>query len=141
MSLCVFLCVQISNKIGAVGLPILATFIGVAAAAFLTTLTGLTGDAVIQILLNYGGVIILLVVVWFMFRGGAGVTLKALLLLVIDGLFAVITTAYASGLAMAANGAYASDVAIEKICVLTVIEIVSAVIVWAVNALAGADRL
>lgn len=136
-AICVHTCVQIFKKI-ARGLPIFATFIGIIIATVITGLTGLSGNIATEILIDFGVIIIMFIGIKFMLKGAFGIpkifTGKKILLIIIDGLLAVITTAYISGLLLGAYGAFASfkDLVV-RISLLTAIEMVAVVITWAVN--------
>lgn len=137
-AICVYICVQLGKKIGAVGLPILSTFVGIVIATIITSLTGLSNNIKTEILIDFGVVVVMIIGIKIMFTGvfggGQMVKGKKVLLLIIDGLFAVITTAYISALLLAAYGAYANiGQALGRIYLLTAIDIVAALIVWSVN--------
>lgn len=142
-AICVHTCVRIEKVLKTMsvpdqrkhyGLPIFSTFVGIVIATVITSLTGLTHSVTSEILMDFGAIIIMLIGFKILFRTvfrGRGIFEgKKILLFIIDGLFAVITTAYISGLLLAAKGAYASTgQAIGIIFVLTGIEIIAAVVV------------
>lgn len=143
-AICVYVCIQISKKLNARGLPIFATFIGIAIASVLTTLTGLTGNVNTEIISDFGVLLIMVIGLRIMmksaFKGMKVFSFKKVLLFIIDGLFAVITTAYISGLLISASGADSSTrEAIGRVLVLTGIEIVVAFVVGVISDLADKD--
>lgn len=144
-ALCVYAAVQVSKKLKSRGLPIFATFIGIAIASIITSLTGLSGSMTTEIIIDFGVVIIMFIGLRFMlksvFRKMNVFSLKKILLFFIDGLFAVITTAYISGLIMAASGVYSSTgETIRKTMIITGIEIFAAVGVGVINFFADKDE-
>lgn len=141
---CVYLCIQISKKLMARGLPIFATFVGIVIASVITGLTGLSNNMTTEIIADFGVSIIILIGLKIMakslFKGLKVLSGKKILLFVIDGLFAVITTAYISGLIMAAAGIYSSvGQAIGRVVILTGIEIAVAIGVGIIGDLAEKD--
>lgn len=145
-AICVYFCVQIGKKIGARGLPIFTTFAGIVIATIITSLTGLGSNLTTEILIDFGVVIIMIIGMKIMFSGTFGgtriMTGKKVLLLIIDGLLAVITTAYVSVLLLAASGVYANiGQAIGRIYLLTGIEIIAVLIVWGVNEAVDPDEV
>lgn len=144
-AICVYICVTASKKLKAVGLPIFATFVGIVIATIITTLTGISGNTTTEILVDFGVIIVLIISLKIMFtrifHGMKGISGKKILLFVIDGLFAVITTAYISGLLIAAQGGYKSvGEAIGKVYILTGIELLTAVGVGLIGDIAEKDE-
>ena len=144
-ALCVYAAVQVSEKLKSRGLPIFATFIGIAIASIITSLTGLSGSMTTEIIIDFVVVIIMFIGLRFMlksiFRKMNVFSLKKILLFFIDGLLAVITTAYISGLIMEASGVYSSTgEAIRRTMILTGIEIITAVGVVVINFFADKDE-
>lgn len=145
-ALCVHVCSETSRKIEARGLPIFSTFIGIFIATIITSLSGLSNNIKMEVLIDLGAVIVMLIGIKIMFKSifnGSNIfSGKKILLFIIDGLFAVITTAYISGLLMATAGSYTTvEQAVGRIVVLTGVEILSAVIVWAIGRAAKADDI
>lgn len=144
-ALCVYAAVQVSEKLKSRGLPIFATFIGIAIASIITSLTGLSGSLTTEVIIDFGIVIVMFIGLRFMlksvFRRMNVFSFKKILMFFIDGLFAVITTAYISGLIMAASGVYSSaGEAVGRTMILTGVEIVAAVIAAIVNYSADKDE-
>lgn len=144
-AICVYVCIQISKKLNARGLPIFATFVGIVIASVLTTLTGITGNVNTEIIADFGVLLVMVIGLRIMmksvFRGMKVFSLKKVLLFIIDGLFAVITTAYISGLLIAASGYYSSaGEIIGQILILTGIEIFVAFGVGIIGDLADKDQ-
>lgn len=144
-AICVYVCIQISKKLNARGLPIFATFVGIVIASVLTTLTGITGNVNTEVIADFGVLLVMVIGLRIMmksvFRGMKVFSLKKVLLFIIDGLFAVITTAYISGLLIAASGYYSSaGEIIGQILILTGIEIFVAFGVGIIGDLADKDQ-
>ena len=137
-AICVFVCERISKKIRAWGLPIFATFLGIVIATIITSLTGLSGNVTTEILIDFGVILVMLVGLKFMFNSVLGSTgvfvVKKVLMFIIDGLLAVITTGYIAGLLLAATGAYASTgEAMGRVIILTGAELVAVALAWIVG--------
>ena len=137
-AICVYVCVQAGKKIGARGVPILTTFAGIVIASIITSLTGQSNSLTAEILIDFGVIIIMLIGIRIMLRGAFGgarlLTGKKVLLLVIDGLLAVLTTAYVSVLLLAAAGVYGSiGETVGRVYLITGIEIIAVLIVWGIN--------
>ena len=144
-AVCVYLCVTTSIKLKTTGLPIFATYVGIVIATLITSLTGISGNINAEILADFGVVIIMLIGLKIMFssvfRGMKAITGKKILLFVIDGLFAVITTAYISGLLMTVQGSYATiGEAVGRVYILTGIELLAAVVVGIIGSLSEKDN-
>lgn len=142
--ICCYACERILNRGNSRGLPILAAFGGVTIATLITNLTGSSGNMLAEILMDFGVVIILIIGIKIMFNsvfnGARIMNIKKILVFIIDGLFAVITTGYISGLLMAVNGLFSSvGEIIGKISALTAIEIIAAGIVWLIGNAAEKD--
>lgn len=145
-AICVYFCVQIGKKIGARGLPIFTTFAGIVIATIITSLTGLSNNLMLEIFIDLGVVILMIIGIKIMFRSVFGgmqiMTGKRVLLLIVDGFLAVITTAYVSVLLLAASGAYANiGQTIGRVYLLTGIEIIAALIVWGINEAVDPDEV
>lgn len=143
-AVCVYVSVQLSRKLKSRGIPIFATFIGIFIASIITTLTGLSGNVTTEIIADFGVLIIMIIglkiIAKSVFSGIRILSIKKVLLFIVDGLFAVITTAYISGLIMAATGVYVSIAqAIGRVFILTGIEIVVAMGVGIIGDLAEKD--
>ncbi len=143
-AICVYVAVQISGKLKALGLPIFATFIGIVIASIVTSLTGLSGSMLMETIIDFGVVVVMLIGLKILFkslfRGIKVFSAKKILLFLIDGLFAVITTAYISGLILAAAGVYSSvNQAVGRTMILTGIEVLTAIGVGAINYFADKD--
>lgn len=144
-AICVYAAVQISQKLKAIGLPIFPAFVGISVATIITSLTGLSGNMLMEIIIDFGVVIIMFIGLKIMFKSVLGgikaFSAKKILLFFIDGLFGVVTTAYISGLILAAAGAYSTvNQALSRILMLTGIEIIAAVVVGVINYFADKDR-
>ena len=144
-SICVYICVQIGKKVGARGLPIITTFAGIVVATIIISLTGLSNNLTTELLIDFGVIIIMIIGIKIMFRSAFSglkiMTGKKVLLLIIDGLLAVITTAYISVLLLAASGAYATiGQVVGHVFLLTGIEIIAVLIVWGINEAVDPDE-
>ena len=144
-AICVYAAVQISQKLKAIGLPIFSAFVGISVATIITSLTGLSGNMLMEIIIDFGVVIIMFIGLKIMFKSVLGgikaFSAKKILLFFIDGLFGVVTTAYISGLILAAAGAYSTvNQSLSRILMLTGIEIIAAVVVGVINYFADKDR-
>ncbi|MCM1365431.1 MAG: hypothetical protein NC122_09765 [Faecalibacterium sp.] len=143
-AICVYICITISKKLKSRGLPIFATFVGIVASSVITSLTGLSGNVTAEIFTDFGVLIIMFIGLKIMFKSVFNsisiFSFKKIMLFIIDGLVAVITTAYISGLIMTAAGYYTSvSSAIGRLTVLAVIELVAALIAGFVGDAAEKD--
>ena len=144
LSLCVHFCILISKKLNEAAMPILATFIGIVIASVVKSLIGLTTNNKIELGLDIGTVILLVVGIKLLskslFKGMKVLSLKQVLLLFINGLFAVLTTVYVSALLLAAQGFYPTiGKAADVVFITTGIEFVASVVVSWINAWAKDD--
>ena len=143
VSVCVHVCMQAADLIGVKGFHIFSSFIGVFIATVIISLIGKSNNMLAEILMEIGVIIVMLIGMKIMFKSvfhGAGILSgKRILFLVIDGLYAVITTAYVSGLLMAGCGMYSSvGQAIGRILVLAGVMTITAVIAWLMK---GAEKM
>ncbi len=132
--ICVHGCCQLFNKKNVRGLPIFPTFLGIFIATVITVLTGLSGSDFMQILVEFGVIIIILIGLKLVFKsafGGAKIfSIKKILILIIDGLFAVLSTTYVAGLLLAAQGEFgAAKDTFVKVLILAATEILGGYLV------------
>ncbi len=144
LSLCVHFCILVSKKLNMRGLPIFATFIGIVIASIVKSLIGLTKNYTYETILDIGTVVLLVVGIGLLskslFKGLKVLSLKQVLLFFVNGLFSVLTTAYISGLLLAAQGAYPTvGKAVGVVLILTGIELIVAIGVSWINVLAKKD--
>ena len=144
-SVCVYLCVMVLKKLKATGLPIFATFVGIVIATLITSLTGISGNINAEILADFGVIIIMLIGLRIMFssvfREMKASTVEKILLVVMYGLFAVITTAYISELLMATQASHSTiGETVGRVYFLTGIELLAAVVLGIIGNLSERDN-